>query len=219
MKDAPSFSQRMRDQARETWDAILGHRFFREVATDAIHDHVFARYLRIEYGFVDTAARTLGYAIAKAPSFQERRRLGLGLYGLITDQEKFFIAAFARMGVRAEERTGLPPQGPALPLHTLFLAVAETEGYEEILACVFAAEWMYLTWCSKASQSPSSRDYIQDWVALHAGGAFADHVAWVRSEIDDRGPALADSRQGRLRSLFEKALEAEIAFHDAAYAV
>ena len=134
-------------------------------------------------------------------------------------RRQFFIAAFARMGVRAEERTGLPPQGPALPLHALFLTVAETEGYEEILACILAAEWMYLTWCSTANQSPSSRDHIRDWVALHAGGAFADHVAWVRSEIDDRGPALASSRQARLSALFEKALEAEIAFHDAAYAV
>ncbi len=143
MNDTSSFSERMRAEARGTWNAILGHRFFREVATDAIDDQVFARYLRIEYGFVDTAAQTLGYAIAKAPSFQERRRLGLGLHGLFTDQEQFFIHAFARMGVRAEERTGLPPQGPAL----------------------------------------------------------------------------ASSRQARLSALFEKALEAEIAFHDAAYAV
>ena len=104
-------------------------------------------------------------------------------------------------------------------MHALFLGVAKTEGYEEILACVLAAEWMYLTWCSTANQSPSSRHYIRDWVALHAGGAFADHVAWVRAEIDDRGPALADSRQARLSALFEKALSAEIAFHDAAYAV
>jgi hypothetical protein len=42
MNDAPSFSKRMRDKAHGTWDAILGHRFFREVATDAIENHVFA---------------------------------------------------------------------------------------------------------------------------------------------------------------------------------
>jgi thiaminase/transcriptional activator TenA len=218
MNDRSSFSERMRAHSRGTWNAVLGHRFFSEVARDAIDDRIFARYLRIEYGFVDTAAVALGYAVAKAPSFQERRRLGLGLHGLVTDQEKFFIDAFERMGARGNERTGLPPQGLALPLHALFLNVAETEGYEEILACVLAAEWMYLTWCSTANQSPSSRGYIQDWVALHAGGAFADHVAWVRSEIDIRGPALADSRQARVSALFEQALEAEIAFHDAAYA-
>ena len=77
---------------------------------------------------------------------------------------------------------------------------------------------MYLTWCSAANQSPSGRDYVRDWVALHAGGAFAEHVAWVRSEIDARGPALTDARQARMSALFKEALEAEIAFHDTAYA-
>jgi thiaminase/transcriptional activator TenA len=216
MNRASSFSERMRTEARGTWDAILGHRFFREVAADAIDDRIFARYLRIEYGFVDTAARTLGFAVAKAPSFRERRRLGLGLYGLVTDQEEFFINAFERMGARGEDRKW-PPKEQALPLHELFLTVAETEDYEEILACVLAAEWTYLTWCSIANQTPPSRKYVRDWVTLHAGGAFADQVAWVRSEIDTRGPALSESRQARLARLFEQALKTEITFHDAAY--
>jgi thiaminase/transcriptional activator TenA len=218
MNDTSSFSERMRARADRTWRAILRRRFFREVATDVINDRVFARYLRIEYGFVDTAARALGYAVAKAPSFQERRCLSLGLYGLVTDQEQVFVDAFERMGAPRNERTGLAPQGLALPLHALFLKVAETEGYEEILACTLAAEWMYLTWCSTANQSASSRGYIRDWVTPHAGGAFAEHVAWVRSEIDTRGPTLAEARQARLGVLFEEALQAEISFHDAPYA-
>jgi thiaminase/transcriptional activator TenA len=77
---------------------------------------------------------------------------------------------------------------------------------------------MYLTWCSTANKSPSSRGYIRDWVTLHAGGEFVQHVAWVRSEIDTRGPTLTEARQTRLSALFEEALEAEIAFHDAPYA-
>ncbi|MBV8794918.1 MAG: TenA family protein [Hyphomicrobiales bacterium] len=214
-----SFSERIRAGADRTWKAILDHRFFSEIATDTIEDRVFARYLRIEYGFVDTAARALGYAVAKAPSFQERRRLGLGLYGLVTDQEQVFVDAFERMRAPANERTALPPQGLALPLHALFLKAAETEGYEEILTCTLAAEWMYLTWCSLANRSPSARGYIRDWVALHAGGPFAEHVAWVRSEIDTRGPTLTEHGQARLSALFEEALEAEIAFHDAAYSM
>ena len=218
MSDKSSFSERMRAHSNRTWNAILAHRFFREIATDTIDDRVFARYLRIEYGFVDTAAKALGYAVAKAPSFEQRRRLGLGLYELVTDQEQVFIDAFERMGAPNDERTGLSPQGLALPLNRLFLNVAETEGYEEILSCTLAAEWMYLTWCSAANQSPSSLGYVRDWVALHAGGAFAEHVAWVRAEIDARGPTLSEARQARLGVLFEEALEAEIAFHDAAYA-
>jgi thiaminase/transcriptional activator TenA len=220
MSDAvPSSSERRRSRAEETWNAALSHRFFREIATDAIDDRVFARYLRIEYGFVDTAAVALGYAVAKAPSFKERRQLALGLYRLVTDQEKFFINAFERMAIPAEARTGLAPQGLSQPLHNLFRAVAENEGYEEILTCVLAAEWMYLTWCLNADQTPSSRPHIRYWVALHAGGAFAEHVAWVRSQIDARTPLLNEARQAQLMVVFEQTLAAEVKFHDAVYAL
>lgn len=70
MSDKSSFSERIRAHSVRTWNAVLGHRFFREVAMDAIDDHVFARYLRIEYGFVDTAARALGYAVRRRLRFK-----------------------------------------------------------------------------------------------------------------------------------------------------
>jgi thiaminase/transcriptional activator TenA len=214
-----AFSEQMRLAAGETWSAALQHRFFRDVASDAVDDRVFERYLRVEYGFVDCAAIVLGYGVAKAPSFIERRRLASGLYGLTTDQENFFAAAFERIGTPPASRTGLPPNAQSAPLHDVFLSVAKNEGYEEILTCIVAAEWMYLTWCSSADRTPSSRDHVRDWVALHAGGAFADHVFWVRSEIDARAPVLPPERQARLRSLFARVLLAEISFHDAAYLV
>ena len=217
MATRPSFCDGLRAEAQATWDAVLGHRFFREVATDTLADAVFARYLRIEYGFVDTAAIALGYAVAKAPSFRERRHLAFNLYGLTTDQQQFFAAAFERIGAPADQRAGLPPQGDSAALHELFLGVARTEGYEEILACILAAEWMYLTWCSRAHRTPSARPAIRDWVALHAGGAFEEGVEWVRAELEARGPKLSANRRARVGKLFEDALAAEIPFHTAAY--
>src|SRR5271165_594525 len=212
-----SFCETLRARARSTWDVAVGHRFFREVASDVLTDDVFARYLRIEYAFIDTAAAALGYAVAKAPSFQERRRLALNLHGLVTDQERFFAEAFDRIHAPRDQRVGLPPQGGSAALHELFRSVATTEGYEEILACFLGAEWLYLTWCSRAHRTPSARPAIRDWVALHAGGAFAEGVASLRSELDARGPTLTAARQARLGELFERALAAEISFHAAAY--
>ena len=212
-----SFTESMCAAAGVTWAQALDHRFFREVAADTVDDGVFRRYLRVEYGFVDTAAQALGYAVAKAPSFKERRRLALGLHGLVTDQQDYFMAAFERAGLPPAERNAVPPDALSRGLHDLFLGTARTEGYEEIQACVLGAEWMYLTWCGIAHQTPSRRPVIADWVELHAGGAFAEHVAWVRSELDARGPGLSPERQTGLRVLFAETLNAEMAFHDAAY--
>ena len=128
------FTDHLRAEAQTTWDAVLSHRFFREVAADTLEDHVFARYLRSEYGFVDTDASAMGNAVGKAPGFRERRHLGLNLYALVTDQEQFFADAFEQVGTPADQRKGLPPQGLAAPLHNLFLNVAKSERYEEIPA-------------------------------------------------------------------------------------
>jgi thiaminase/transcriptional activator TenA len=212
-----SFCETLRAAARPAWDAVVGHRFFREVASDALADDVFARYLRIEYGFVDTAAAVLGYAVAKAPSFTERRRLALALHGLVTDQHEYFVAAFKRVGASPEQSTALPPQGGAAALHRHFLGVARDGSYEEILACLLGAEWMYLTWCREASATPSARSEIRGWVDLHAGGEFAAGVRWLCAELDARGAALPDSRQAKLYEAFEGALAAEVPFHTAAY--
>ena len=62
-----------------------------------------------------------------------------------------------------------------------------------------------------------ARPPIREWVALHAGGPFAEQVAWTRAEIDARAPNLSTERQARLCRLFEQALVAEAPFHDAAY--
>lgn len=107
-----SFSERMKSEAQTAWDTILAHRFFREIAEDAIEDAVFGRYLDIEYSFVDTAAAALGYAVAKAPSFRERRHLALGLHGLVTDQEQFFATAFEQIGRRAPKSGSPRPAWP-----------------------------------------------------------------------------------------------------------
>ncbi|MGA2495044.1 MAG: TenA family protein [Roseiarcus sp.] len=217
MATRTTFCESLRAEAQTTWDAVLDHRFFREVEADTLADEVFARYLRIEYGFIDTAAIALGYAVAKAPSFRERRHLAFNLYGLTTDQQQFFAAAFERIGVPADQRTGLPPQGASAALHDLFLGVARTEGYEEILACTLAAEWLYLTWCSRAYRTASVRPAIREWVALHAGGAFEEGVDWARAELEARGPRLGAERRARVGKLFEGVLAAEIPFHTAAY--
>jgi thiaminase/transcriptional activator TenA len=212
------FTDGLKASAKATWARALAHRFFHEVAGDAIEDHVFARYLGIEYAFIDSAAVVLGHAVAKAPGLAERRRLAIGLHGLVTDQQDYFAAAFSRLGPSSREPLSPRQRQLSAGLHELFLSTARAKGYAEILACILAAEWMYLTWCGTANRTPSRRRPIRDWVALHAGGGFAEHVGWVRSELDARGPELAPERRADVANLFEKTLAAEIAFHDAAYA-
>ena len=202
-----SFCETLRARARSTWDAAADHRFFHEVASDALAEDVFARYLCIEYGFIDTAAVALGYAVAKAPSFQERRHLALNLHGLVTIRSVSLWEAFEQINAPHDQRSGLPPQGRVGRAPRAVPERGDDGRIRGDFGLFLGAEWLYLTWCSRANRTPSAHPAIRDWVALHAGGAFAEGVAWLRSKLDKRGPRLTAARQARLGiSLSERSL-------------
>ena len=213
-----SFTDTLRVEARPSWDLAMAHRFCREVADDTISDSHFARYLRIEYGFLDSAAVALGYTVVKAPDFVTRRHLATALYGLTTDQEAYFRDAFATMGIDPDDQKGGTATGQRLRLHELTAATARDAGFAEILTVMLGAEWFYQSWCTQAAATPSRRPVIRRWVELHAGGPFITHVDWLRCELDRLVGAQDPSGRERHRDLFAAVLDAECDFHDRVYA-
>ncbi|MFV2065077.1 MAG: TenA family protein [Chloroflexota bacterium] len=208
----PSASDEIRASAAADWQAATDHRLFRQIIDDRVDDHVFERYLRIELGFIDTAAAALGAAVARAPNVDDRTILAAGLHDLLTSQVDFFVSALGT------DRTILVPAS-ARGLHLHFDAMIRSGDYAELLATMLAAEWLYQTWCSETLAEPSRRDIIRAWTELHTSPAFIGHVAWLRERIDTLSATTmsAPAAQARLGHAFRRALAAEIRFHDAAY--
>jgi len=205
-------SDEIRASAAVDWQEATSHRLFREIIDDRVDDRVFERYLRIEFGFIDTAAAALGAAIARAPNIDDRTILAAGLHDLLTSQVDFFVSALGT------DRTFMvPPSARGIHLH--FDAMTRSGDYAELLATMLAAEWLYQTWCSETLAEPSRRDIIRAWTELHTSQAFTGHVAWLRQRVDTLSitPTSAPVARARLGRAFQRALAAEVRFHDAAY--
>ena len=56
-----------------------------------------------------------------------------------------------------------------------------------------------------------------EWIDLHAVSSFVEFVAWLRGQLDAVGPELSARREARVRRLFRRTVDLEIAFFDAAY--
>lgn len=205
-------SEAIRTSASIEWQAALGHRLFREIITDVVDDRVFQRYLRIEFGFIDTAAAALGAAIERAPGLDDRIVLAAGLHDLLTSQVDFFVDALGA------DRTVLMPEA-ARDLHLHFDTMTRSGGYVDLLATMLAAEWLYETWCAETRAVSSRLDIVRSWTKLHTDPAFTGHVAWLRERIDVLAPATttAPAARARFSDTFRRALAAEVRFHDAAY--
>jgi thiaminase/transcriptional activator TenA len=75
-----------------------------------------------------------------------------------------------------------------------------------------------LTWATRAAEGErSDRFYLDEWIDLHAIPAFESFVGWLRGQLDAVGPTLSPTRQREVARLFERTVELEVAFFDAAY--
>ena len=108
--------------------------------------------------------------------------------------------------------TNLPRQVRAFDggMYTL----ARVGSFVEIVTAMFAAEWMYWTWCNDASRGSISDPDVKAWIDLHAAADFEAQARWLKGAIDTFGdPADAE----RLSAVFAEVMRLEIEFHSAAY--
>lgn len=216
----PRPTELLRHRSEAEFQRALDHPFFAEASNGTLDQQVFKRYLEVEYGFVDTAARCVGRAVHLAPTADQRRHLASALHDLVHGQVDYFRAVAERVG--AELSTQPPDNGSdAAELHGHALQVAEAGEYLPLLASSLGAEWLYLTWCRRATKLQAQRTPELDaWIRLHVEDGFAGHVDWLRQQLDDGladSPADSPEFQACLDA-FRGTLTAEIAFHDAAYA-
>ncbi|GAA4104253.1 TenA family protein [Actinomadura miaoliensis] len=192
-------------------DRALGLRFVQEVHTGVISDQAYADYLLIEERFVETATRLHGLAVWDAPDRDALERNAAAAYALTTEQTDYFRAARAAWPVPS----GLGPDALARAdrLSAYALDTARAGGYPAVTTVMFAAEILYLTWCTRAHQQGTVRPGpIGDWVALHARDPFRAGVAALAAQVDRLTVPDDD-----LIRWFTGMLDAEIEFHDAIY--
>ncbi|TRW95310.1 TenA family transcriptional regulator [Paracoccus sp. M683] len=197
------------------FQAMVNHRFVQDIAADRLPDAVFDRYLLIEGAFVETAIAIFAYAVARTDDMGDRRRLIASLDALANEQMPYFEAAFARRAIAPD------PALQALPKVAGFrqgmLTIAREGSFAQIITAMFAAEWMYWTWCSAVQNAPLTDPMLRDWIALHADPDFGAQAEWLRDRLDKLGQQMTPDEQAAASKIFAQVQRLEIGFHDGAY--
>lgn len=189
---------------------MLSHRFITQIEANTLPQDVFDRYLVYEGAFVDTAIAIFALATARAPDIDARRHLIGVLDALANRQVPYFETHLAARGLSPD--VALPPQ--AASFRDGMLELAEDGSFLEIITAMFAAEWMYWTWCTRAARTSIADPDLRAWVALHAEAEFAAQACWLKDAVDRHG---TDADLDRLVAIFVRVTTLEIAFHHAPY--
>ena len=187
---------------------MLTHPFVQAIADGTLPEGVYHRYLVYEGAFVDTAISIFAYATAKAPDLEAKRWL-IGVQdALVRDQMTYFEQSFDELGVE----TGITIPEAVRAFDQGMIDLARDGDFTEIVTAMFAAEWMYWSWCSEAAERAIADPHVRRWVDLHADDAFAAQARWLKAAIDRY--AVPRDRE-RLSAVFRRVTELEIDFHTA----
>jgi thiaminase/transcriptional activator TenA len=215
-----SFSESLCHTHASAWQAATSNRFITELVSDTIDAGVYARYLTLDYAFIDALVATFGHAVAVAPGMPERTRLTGFLSVLTSEENDYFLRSFEAFGLPAPSFEN-PVDHPVISgFNDLFAQQRKRGTYLDVLAILVVVEWVYLDWASRAAESESpapARFYLSEWIALHADPAFADFVNWMRAELDREAANANPAERETAEAAFVAALELEAAFFAAPY--
>lgn len=201
-------SDRILADNAEVLGRMLAHPFVAAIGDGSLPAGAFHRYLVYEGAFVETAISIFAYATAKAPDLDAKRWLIGVQQALAGEQMLYFEQSFADLGVA----TAIATPEAVVAFDRGMLEIARQGGFVEIVTAMFAAEWMYWTWCRRAAAGDIADPHIRRWVAMHADESFAAQARWLKAMIDRHaGP----DDLTRLSAVFGRVTELEIAFHDA----
>ena len=212
---ALTLTESLRERHRDLWAAMTGHVFVRELGAGTLTPERFQRYFQQDYVFLRDFCSLVALAIAKAPSFDAARRLGVFLAEVLQGEEGLFRRAFREWGLPLEE---MPKGSPAATaLGNLMTRVAYEGSYVELLTVLVVTELTYLEWAlALTARGPGPSDAVQrEWIAIHASEEFRTFVLWLVRSLDE-APLTAATRL-RVEELFYQTLRCEVAFWEAAY--
>lgn len=211
------FTDWLRELSEPFWTQAVEHRFTDELADGTLSDTVFRGYLVQDYSFVDRFVSLIGFAIGMAPTLPERIRLTRFLAGVTSDENTYFERSFDALNVPEKDRTDPPLKAPTRGFHRLMREASEVGGYEEILAVLVVAEWLYFSWADRVKDKSPAKFYHAEWISLHVGDEFHAFVEWLRDQLDQHGPHLSEARRSTVVRLFRRAVRLEKEFFDAAH--
>mgnify|MGYP003975316691 FL=1 len=211
-----TFSGQLRAGCAADWRAATCHRFVGELANDTISDTDYARYLILDYAFLDILVAHVGQAVTTAPSMLEKRQYAAFLGVLTGDEDDYFLRSFAAMGVAEADWRQPFDHAVVRGFREIMLGGAKAT-YANVLAALLPVEWVYLNWAKSVADHAPARFYLKEWIDLHTDPGFEAFVMWMAAEMDRIGPTLADGERQVVQDIFNRAVELEVAFFDAAY--
>lgn len=198
--------------ARELVDAIVRHPFNASLARGELPRDTFMHYLAQDASYLEGFARVLSVASARSPSREDA--------AMWSTAARDTLLVERALHDRWLDGLQVPEPSPTCVAYTSWLdSVAFRTPYEVLTAAVLPCFWVYehvgrelLACCGDLSDHP-----YREWLEAYGSDDYSILVAAARSATERAASEASTSSLSAMRGAFERAMEFEWLFWDAAW--
>jgi thiaminase/transcriptional activator TenA len=204
---------------RPIWDRQLQHPFVQALGDGTLAREIFEFFILQDALFLDTLARTFGYAATLTPDWSEIERFGELLLGTIGDEQALHRAYATQFGLTSEQMAATPMAPTTYAYTRHLLATAATGTLPELLSAILPCFWIYAEVGRHFTSlgPPAETHPYRDWLTTYGSPDFEETAAWLRDALDRRADDLSTTALQRLHGIFLISSRYEYMFWDMAW--
>lgn len=205
----------LRSLTGENWQAATRHGFTDALATGTLPPAKMLEYLRQDYLFIEGFVRLLASAVAHAPTLKDAIPAAQFLGVISGPENTYFLRSITALGGDINAPTA--PASVTADFQAIMAQAATSGKYEQMIAVLVVAEWVYLEWATPYSGITHNLPFwFAEWITLHSGPDFESVVNHLRGQLDQIWPTLTNDSRRAVETTFCQAVTLERRFFDAA---
>ena len=210
--------ERLREAAREVWEAQHRHPFVTGIGDGTLPLDRFALWIRQDYLFLIEYSRMLALGAARAPDLHTMRRFADLAQAVLGEEMSLHRSYAAELGI-AEAQLETEQMLPTTRGYTDFLVRTAAQGdFAELVAALLPCMWGYREVGARlAERGPPADEHYAKWIEMYASEEFAGLAAWCRELTDWVGDGLPADAIARMERAFHTSSLYELAFWEMAW--
>ncbi|RMH07736.1 MAG: thiaminase II [Nitrospirae bacterium] len=214
-----SFTEKLRRQARQIWEAQIEHPFVISLGKGTLPQRKFRFYILQDARFLEELAKVFALGVHRAPDPDT----ALSFAKLVDETIRVERGLHEQYGKRwklsrtAMQRTPMAPTTYAYTRHMLTVAQQGTLG--ELTAVTLPCAWIYCLIGQHLLRNgpPDPKHPYREWLQLYGAPEFARVTHWMRTLVDREAKTASQREKTRMADAFLTSSRYEWMFWDMAW--
>lgn len=211
-----SFTDRLWQDIRPIYEAILAHPFLGELSDGSLTRDRFVFYMQQDSLYLQDFARALGQVGVRAPDASTAKAFFDFASVAVSVEQGLHESYFQEFGASASAE-----RAPACFAYTNYMLATTVNGsYAEAVAVLLPCFWIYRevgNYIYKSAAAGLDANPYRRWIETYAGEGYNEAVERAISLTNAAADTATEAERGRMATAFRRSSQLEWMFWDSAY--